>query len=184
MNMEETEEAYLWLADTYDTIPDYDPANPSAEGTAGAIETSWRSPFIGVSLEVIAAFVRAAPKPPKPLCKDFFAVLRKAQDSGMEQVLICHALVMGSEAPEEIRVQTVPCPVHLAGFFFYSYDRYNWNKAVSEQGLYYGHGASWNDDDSSTQVMALLVLDHFPTEVRFAQYTLTPLHGSNYTTTN
>ena len=45
------------------------------------------------------------------------------------------------------------------------YDRSCWDKAVQQQAFYYGEGAYWSDDDASDQVMALFVLDKFPTEV-------------------
>ncbi|KAM0709727.1 hypothetical protein Q7P35_003767 [Cladosporium inversicolor] len=65
----------------------------------------------------------------------------------------------------ERTLQTVPCPVHLAGFFFRAYDRHYWDQAVEEQALYFNEGAYWSDDDGDNQVFALIVLDHFPTEV-------------------
>lgn len=64
------------------------------------------------------------------------------------------------------KLQSVPCPVRLAGFFFVSHDRSEWEEAVLEQALYYGEGAYWGEDSPETQVMALVVLDEFPTEVR------------------
>lgn len=44
--------ACLWLADTYDTLPnfDYHPETPGIEGTDGdEVEESWTSPFLGMS---------------------------------------------------------------------------------------------------------------------------------------
>ena len=43
----------IWLADTYDTIPNFDfhPLTPGVEATASdEIEDDWRSPFIGMLL--------------------------------------------------------------------------------------------------------------------------------------
>jgi hypothetical protein len=53
------------------------------------IDNAWRSPFVGKSIADAANFIRNAPKPPKPLCRRFFAVLQKNfyEKSGM--VLIC-----------------------------------------------------------------------------------------------
>lgn len=47
------------------------------EGTIGPISRDWRSPFAGKSIEDAANFVRNAPKPPKPLCRRFLAILQK-----------------------------------------------------------------------------------------------------------
>ena len=164
MNVEAGSEPYLWLADTYDTLPDWDPARPT-EGTTSPVKETWRSPFIGSSIEEVAAFIEAAPKPPKPLCKRFFAVLQKQQYEEHKQLLIYkipEAQVGGSG---EHTLQSVPCPVELAGFFFRSYDRYYWDQAVKDQALYFNEGAYWSDDDDYTQLMALIVLDDLPIEV-------------------
>lgn len=81
LSREEHGASLLWLADTYDTLPDYDPDNPGAEGTLAPVDPNWRSPFVGSSVEEVTAFIRAAPKPPKPLCKRFFAVLKRSASS-------------------------------------------------------------------------------------------------------
>lgn len=163
-NSEETEEPYLWLADSYDTLPNYNPADPAAKGTQ-SVRENWRSPFIGSSVEEVAAFIQATPKPPKPLCKQFFAVLQKKQYEQSRQLLIYHALEKANDGASKSELQSVPCPVHLVGVFFSSYDRYYWDQAVAEQALYYGEGAKWSDDDTRNQLMALVVLDNFPTAV-------------------
>jgi hypothetical protein len=75
-------------------------------------------------------------------------------------------------------LQSVPCPINLAGYFFYTYDPSEWNKAVEEQALYYGQCASWSDDDEGSQLMALAVLDDIPTEV---VYGTPPLNTSPLT---
>lgn len=165
MNTQESEEPYLWLADTYDSLPDYDPADPSAQGTDSSVDKDWRSPFIGSSVEEVAAFIQAAPKPPKPLYKQFFAVLQKEMYEQSKQVLIYRASRKESDNTIESNLESVPCPVHLVGVFFNLYDQYHWNRAVTEQALFYGEGASWDDDDTRTQLMALVVLDDIPPAV-------------------
>jgi hypothetical protein len=132
------------LADTYDTIPDYNPADPP-EGTSGKVDSEWRLPFIGCSLKEVVAFIQAAPKPPKPLCKLLFAVLQKEQYEEKKQLSIYRIPDEGSED----KLQSVPCSINPAGYCFYTHDPYSWNKAVEEQALYYGEGASWSDDDDS-----------------------------------
>lgn len=134
----------------------------------------WRSPFIAASVTGVAAFIQAAHKPPKPLCKKFFAVLQKDRYERDKHLLIYKILDVTDCEDNEIRLQSVPCPAHLAGFFFQSYDRYRWDSAVEEQALYYGEGARWDDDSPGSQVMALVVLDDVSTEacpfVSFASY--------------
>jgi hypothetical protein len=55
LSREEHRGSYLWLADTYDTLPDYNPDNPGAEGTLALVDPNWRSPFVGSSVEAVAA---------------------------------------------------------------------------------------------------------------------------------
>ena len=64
------------MADAYSNLPDYRP-NYCVDGTENPISEDWRSQFIGMSIEDAANFIRNAPKPPKPLCKRFFAILQK-----------------------------------------------------------------------------------------------------------
>ncbi|KAL1582970.1 hypothetical protein WHR41_08246 [Cladosporium halotolerans] len=79
----------LWLADNYDTLPDY--KRRSTLGTSFPIDTDWRSPFIGKTVPDAITFIRNAPKPPKPLSKRFCAVVtRKCLEN--ELVLICKSL--------------------------------------------------------------------------------------------
>jgi hypothetical protein len=124
LSAEEEGDSYLWLADTYDTLPDYNPENPGAEGTLIPVDGGWRSPFVGSSVETVAAFIRAAPKPPKPLCKTFFAVLRKEQFEQSKQLTVYKILDVEGATEDEIKLQSVPCPAHLVGYFFTSFDRY------------------------------------------------------------
>lgn len=166
VNEEEMGEAYLWLADTHDNIPDYNPEDPGTQGTLSPISSNWCSPFVGCTVEEVAAFIQAAPKPPKPLGKCFFAVLQKERFEQSKQLLIYKILDVENDGGAELKLQSVPCPVHLVGHFFLSWDRYFWNKAVQSQGLFYGHGYHWNDDDVMKDMWALVVLDDFPIEVR------------------
>jgi hypothetical protein len=160
----------LWLADTYDTIPDYDPEEPGPKGIPYPIDSEWRSPFVGSSVEEVAAFIRASPRPPKPLSNRYFAVLRKEQYEQHKQVLIYRILPDVGSKDGNIKLQSVPCPAYLACDFFTSWIQKNktvgrWNRAVEEQGLYYGHGAIWPDDTASTDLYALVVIDDVPAEV-------------------
>ena len=143
-NSEVTDEPYLWLADTYDTLSDYNPSNPP-EGTSSTVDSAWRSPFIGSSLQDIAAFIEAAPKPPKPLCKEYFAVLEKKRYEQDKKLLIYKILETPTDHQSETTLQSVPCPIHLAGHFFISFYRSHWEYAVRDQSFYYGDGKPWNN---------------------------------------
>jgi hypothetical protein len=84
------------LADTYDSLPDYRP-NYRVHGTATPIDPSWQSPFICKSIADAANFIRNTPKPPKPLCKEFFPVLQKDRFERSGKLLICKILPEGGE---------------------------------------------------------------------------------------
>jgi hypothetical protein len=169
LSREEHGGSYLWLADTYDTLPDYNPDNPGAEGTLALVDPNWRSPFVGSSVEAVAAFIRAAPKPPKPLCKRFFAALKKERFEQSKELLIYKILGAEDGKDDEVKLTSVPCPAYLVGFFFMRWDRYPmlWDDAVKEQGLWCGAGADWPDDcDLSIDLTAMILLDDFSIEVR------------------
>jgi hypothetical protein len=167
LSTEEEGEPLLWLADTYDTIPDYNPTSPGAQGTLSPIDSNWRSPFIGSSVEEVAAFISATPKPPKPLNKLFFAVLQKERFEQSKQILIYKIREVGKADDRKLMLHSATCPAHLAGHFLCKYDRYHyfWNQAVEHQGLYYGHGYPWDDDDIMKDLWTLVVVDDFPIEV-------------------
>ena len=59
LNTERMGEPYIWLADTYDSIPDYNPEDPGTQGTLGPIDSNWRSPFVDSTVAEVAAFVHA-----------------------------------------------------------------------------------------------------------------------------
>ena len=161
--------SYLWLADRYDTLPDYDPDNPGAEGTLGLLDSNWRSPFVDSGIMEVATFVRAAPKPPKPLSKLFFVVLRKELFEQSKQVLIYKILDVEGDNDGKIELQSVPWPAHLVGYFFTSRSRIlpYWDQAFKDQAMFYGAGADWPDDcGMDIDLIALIVLDEFPIEVR------------------
>lgn len=166
-NQEVTDEPYLWLADTYDTLADYDPSNPP-EGTRSTVDNAWRSPFIGLSLQEIADFIKAAPKPPKPLCKRHFAVLEKKRYEQDKKLLVYKIPETWADGEDVNTLQSVPCPVHLAGHFFISFHRGHWKYAVRDQAFHYDDGALWGDHSPCDQVMALFVLDEMPKAVRDA----------------
>jgi hypothetical protein len=66
-------------------------------GIAAPIDPGWQSPFIGQSIADAANFIRNAPKPPKPLCRRFFAVLQKDRFEQTGKLLICKILPEGGE---------------------------------------------------------------------------------------
>lgn len=62
------------------------------------------------------AFIRNAPKPPKPLCKVFCAVLEKERWEQHGELLICK-WIEGEGEP-----QVIPCVVDEAGGFFSGFE--------------------------------------------------------------
>jgi hypothetical protein len=143
------------------------------------VDSSWRSPFIQSLAEEVAAFISAAPKPPKPLCKSSFAVLRKKEYERNEDVLINKILDCDGDENEP-KLQMVPCPAHMAGFFFEGYDAADfWYGTVEAQALFYGQGFPWDDDCLEDQVMALGVLDELPKEVRICHHSLPQCRPTN-----
>lgn len=69
-------------------MPDYRPDH-KIMGTKSPINGNWRSPFVEASISDAANFIRNTHKPPKPLCKRFFAVLQKEFYEMSGQALIC-----------------------------------------------------------------------------------------------
>lgn len=113
---ENTEDDYcpLWLADTYDNLPDY--AGRAAKGTTAPIDEDWQSPFS--TLQEAVAFVRNIPKPPKPLCKVFCAVLDKERYLQHGQLLFVKV--------DEAEPQVIPCRSGRVGAVFEGMDRGVW----------------------------------------------------------
>jgi hypothetical protein len=79
--------------------------------------------------------------------------------------LIYYIPETANDSEAKSQLQSVPCPVHLAGVFFYNFDPSDCKRAVKEQALYYNEGATWSNDDESNQLMALVVLGDIPTVV-------------------
>jgi hypothetical protein len=121
---------YLWLADKYENLPDY-ADSLSAEGTATPVDPDWKSPFIGQTIHEAVDFIRNAPKPPKPLCKVFCAVLQKDRFEKDGVMLICRRV--GEE-----EVQVIPCAASEAGSFFAGFERDEWEESYrrwQEEGI-------------------------------------------------
>lgn len=95
-NLEVASEAHLWLADSYNSLPDYR-QNYEICGNKSPVNPDWQSPFIGKSIEEAANFVRNAPKPPKPLCKELFAVLQKDRFQRSGELLFCRIFPVGGQ---------------------------------------------------------------------------------------
>ena len=118
----------IWLAgdEDYEALPDFN-GPYFIEGTRPTVEASWRSPFIGKSLAEAVEWVRGIPRPPKPICKTFFAVLQKDLYEQRGQVLVCKIKKTKSEP------QTIPYDAnHIAGFHA-AYYRDNWDEDFRKQ---------------------------------------------------
>jgi len=121
-NEAETDVQYIWLADSYDTLPDANPPR-TIQGTHAPISDEWRSPFIGQSLRQVANFIRDAPAPPKPIDKEYCAVLRK-EDYENDAILICKIPPEGGEDNEP---QTIVTDPERLGSFFIGFNRSEWD---------------------------------------------------------
>lgn len=95
-NLERSGEARLWLADSCDSLPDYRP-NYKIHGNRSPVSPDSQSPFVGRSIAEAANFVRNIPKPPKPLCKEMFAVLQKDRFERIGKLLLCRIFPVGGQ---------------------------------------------------------------------------------------
>ncbi|KXS95496.1 hypothetical protein AC578_8802 [Pseudocercospora eumusae] len=114
---EDDEDYYLWLADSYDKLPEIDEEQRTV-GTVPPVDASWQSPFIGKTIQEAAEFVQNAPK---PLCKVFFAVLEKGRYEKDNKVTICK-IVHGE-------VQAIPCTTEDVTNHLLGHDRDTWEES-------------------------------------------------------
>lgn len=102
----------------------------SAAGTEAPVDAEWQSPFLDKSVQDAMVFIRDVPKPPKPLCKLFFAVLQKDRYEQHGQLLVCKAV--------DGEVQTIPCQASGIGTFFAGFERDEWDESLrrwEEEGI-------------------------------------------------
>ncbi|KXT18423.1 hypothetical protein AC579_8169 [Pseudocercospora musae] len=111
------EDYYLWLADSYDKLPEIDKEQRTM-GTVPPLNASWQSPFIAKGIQDAAEFVQNAPK---PLCKVFFAVLQKDLYENDDKVMICR-IVNGE-------VQAIPCTTKDVTNLLLGHDRDTWEES-------------------------------------------------------
>ena len=120
-NEDEANAQYIWLADSYDTMPDSN--HPwIVEGTHAPISDDWRSPFTGHSLRQVAAFVRNAPSPPEPIDKQYCAVLRR-EDCERNSITICKIPPEGDDSEP----QTIVTDPERLGMFFIGFNSSSWD---------------------------------------------------------
>jgi hypothetical protein len=86
----EQSDSIVWPADIYDTLPDYD-GERSMPQIQFPLPPDWRSPFVGKSVPEAVAFMRNAPKPPKPLNTRYCAILTQAS-LDENRLFICKSL--------------------------------------------------------------------------------------------
>lgn len=123
----------------YDSLPDFN--GPMAvPGTQPPIPPTWQSPFLGKSLEEIAEWVRGIPKPPKAVCKAFFAVLKKEVYEERGIVMICKVGEGdgkgdrdGDGDGEGGEVQTLPWTASRVTGWLVAYNRENWKDDWEDQ---------------------------------------------------
>lgn len=115
--------------DAYDDLPDY-----TGGGLCGhiGIDSNWRSPFIGKTIEEAAEFIANAPMPSKALNRNFFAVFDKAQYDATGQVIICKT---PNPAVGREEVQKIPCYAGKVALFFVGFEEDSWRFVWAEQGI-------------------------------------------------
>lgn len=112
-------------SDGYEDLPDFN-GLVAVAGTAPSVDTSWQSPFLGKSLSEISAWVRGIPKPPKAVCKAFFAVLKR-------ELYVERGMVMICKANDEDEPQTLPWTATRVTGWLVAYNRDNWHDDWEDQ---------------------------------------------------
>lgn len=120
----------VWLADDYDTMPDF---NALPHETGISVRLNWRSPVVRKtaedrrSLADAVAFISNIPKSPKPINKAFFAALDKDLYEKTGKVLKCK-IIEGETEPE-----TVPIAADNIAWFSVLFHREDWEEVFEEQ---------------------------------------------------
>lgn len=81
-------------------------------------------------MEDAAAFVRDAPKPPKPLCKTFCVMLKKDEYEEHGRLLFVKV--------DENELQAIPCSVDNVAETYMGFDRDTWEDSLldwTEEGM-------------------------------------------------
>lgn len=90
------------------------------------MEATWRSPFVGSSIQEITAWVGQIPKPPKAINKTYFAILDKELYNLYSKVFICRRFV-------DDRVETIPMDARKFGGFLINFRREEWQECHKTQ---------------------------------------------------
>lgn len=122
--------ARLWLADTYDNLPNN---TDEALSGYGSVEADWRSSFIGQTVEDAIAWIRAIPKPGKVTTRTFCAVIKRELFEKSGDVLICKT---PNEAVGRTEIETIPCSASAIGTFYHGFPRDAWALQYGDQMLY------------------------------------------------
>lgn len=123
--------SYVQLADTYENLPDF--INEDRQQvTEPNVAATWKSPFVGKSLEEIASWILGIPKPPKAISKTYFAVLQKEFYEREGEVLMCR--IFGGD--EIKRIETIPMTASRFGQFVPLFRREDWRAAHGNQALW------------------------------------------------
>jgi hypothetical protein len=83
------------------------------------VEGTWRSPFVGKTLQEVAGWVRKIPKPPKAISKNYFALLEKELYNQHGKLLIYRRY-------EGDRVETILVDAGNFGEFLGLFRREDW----------------------------------------------------------
>ncbi|PPJ53827.1 hypothetical protein CBER1_03234 [Cercospora berteroae] len=122
--LEDAPVACLWLADDYNTLPDfYLSAAASPEGTKPPLDPKWQSPFRGKTAADAAQFLRSVPKPRKPLCETLFAILSRTLYKEQGHLLVCKVIDDG-------QVQSIPRAIVNVRMYFGGGEREEWGQEL------------------------------------------------------
>lgn len=114
-----------WLADTYESLPErkYEDTVPDG-GTVPPIDSTWRSPFIGKTMQQCADFVKNAPSD-RGLCKLHFVILDKEQYE-RDGWVTCGKIMDNGE------ISAIPGDATLSTEFLYGYDDGMWDSYIQD----------------------------------------------------
>lgn len=114
-----------WLADTYASFPERKDSGRVPEvGTVPPIDLTWRSPFIGKSMQECADFAVNAPRD-RGLCRMHFVVLDKQQYEKKEWVTCCKIMADG-------KFSAIPGDAALSTMFLFGYDFDMWDNYIED----------------------------------------------------
>ena len=113
--------------DTYENLPDYTGNSISGQTE---VDSNWRSPWVGKSLDDVAEFVKDIDRATKGISRSYFAILQKGLDEQDYDVRICKT---PNDAVGRTEVQSAPYQADAISGFFAAFDEDNWEIMMEDQ---------------------------------------------------